>query len=139
MTGGIRLGLATAGIAAALMLGAAQRPAALAKSNPGLWQISGIPGAKSEQRQCIADLTALIQFEHRGRTCTSRLIDDGATSTIVEYNCAGAGFGRTKIDVITPRSLRIDTQGISENLPFGYVLQAHRIGDCPAQAPAPRH
>jgi hypothetical protein len=135
----MRFALAGAGIAAALTLLAAQRPTALAKTSPGLWEISGIPGAKATQRQCIADLNALIQFEHRGRTCTSRLIDDGATSTVIEYNCGSAGFGRSKIDVLTPRSLRIDTQGISQNLPFGYVLQAHRIEDCAAAAAPSRH
>jgi len=33
--------------------------------------------------------------------------------------------------LITPRSIRIETQGISDNLPFNYVIQARRVGDCP--------
>src|SRR5215218_4783445 len=136
MRGGMRLAVASAGIAAALTLAAAHRPNALVKTSPGLWEIAGAGGAKSAQRQCIADLTEFVQFEHRGRKCTSRMINDGATSTTIEYNCGGGDFGRSKIDVITPRSLRIDTQGISEKLPFGYVFQAHRVGDCPVPAPA---
>jgi hypothetical protein len=36
--------------------------------------------------------------------------------------------------VITPRSIRIETQGISGDLPFNYVLQARRIGECTASA-----
>jgi len=32
--------------------------------------------------------------------------------------------------LITPRSLRIDTQGISDNLPFHYQLYARRVSDC---------
>jgi len=39
---------------------------------------------------------------------------------------------------VTPRSLRLDTQGISDGLPFHYVAQARRVGDCPAQT-ASRH
>ena len=52
------------------------------------------------------------------------------SSATIEYHCAGADFGRSEIDVITPRSLRIETQGISDGLPFNYVLQARRVGEC---------
>ena len=60
------------------------------------------------------------------------MISDSESQTVIEYSCGGGGFGRSKVDVITPRSLRIETQGISDNLPFGYVLQARRVGDCAA-------
>jgi hypothetical protein len=125
--------LSAAGAAAMLALTAAQQPGALGQASPGLWEISGIPGAKAPVRQCVGNLAVLAQFEHRGRSCTRNVISSNATSTIIEYRCGGAGFGRSKIDVITPRNLRIDTQGISDNLPFGYVLQARRVGDCPAK------
>ena len=36
-----------AGVGAALVLGAASRPAALAQAAPGLWEVSGVPGTKS--------------------------------------------------------------------------------------------
>ena len=45
----------------------------------------------------------------------------------------GGGFGRTKMTVLTPRSMRVETQGISNNAPFNYVLQVRRLGDCPAR------
>jgi hypothetical protein len=122
-----------AGAAAMLALTAAQQAGPLAQASPGLWEISGAEGAKSPIRQCISDLSVLAQFEHRGRNCSSRVISSSASSTVIEYRCGGAGFGRSKIDVITPRNLRVDTQGISNNLPFGYVLQARRVGDCPAK------
>jgi hypothetical protein len=127
-----RLAIVTAaGAAAMLTLAAAQRPGPLAQASPGLWEISGAEGAKSPIRQCLGDLAVLAQFEHRGRNCASTVISSTPSSTVIEYRCGDAGFGRSKIDVITPRNLRIDTQGISNNLPFGYVLQARRIGDCP--------
>jgi hypothetical protein len=125
--------LLTAGAGAMLALTAAQRPGALAQASPGLWEISGAEGAKSPIRQCLSDIAVLAQFEHRGRNCSSRVISSDASSTVIEYRCGGAGFGHSKIDVITPRNLRIETQGISDNLPFGYVLQARRVGDCPAK------
>jgi hypothetical protein len=126
--------LTAAGAAAILALTAAQRPGPLGQASPGLWEISGAEGARVPIRQCIADLVALAQFEHRGRNCSSKVISSTPTSTVIEYQCGGgAGFGHSKIDAITPRNLRIDTQGISDGLPFGYVLQARRVGDCPAK------
>jgi|SRR6478752_775403 len=126
--------LVIAGSAAALALTAAQQPAALAQAKSGVWELSGMPGAKAPHNECVADLQALARYEHRGKTCTSRVLSDVPSSTVIAYDCGGAGFGQTKIDVITPRSLRISTQGISDNLPFNYVMQARRVGECGATA-----
>ena len=139
MTGSRLAGLAIAGAVAALALTAAQRPSALAQTSPGLWEISGVPGSKTPLKQCVSDVSSLARFEHRGRSCSQRIINDDPGSAVIEYSCGGAGFGLSKVDVITPRSLRIDTQGVSGGLPFSYVLQARRVGDCPAATTASRH
>jgi hypothetical protein len=131
--------LTMSGMAAALALTAAARPSALAQAQPGLWEISGAPGARTPFRQCVADVAALARFEHRTRNCSARVLRDGGTSAQIEYSCGGAGFGHSEVDVLTPRSLRIATQGISDGLPFNYVLQARRIDDCPKSASARRH
>ena len=134
------LTLAAAGTAAMFLLTAAQRPTVLAQASAGLWEISGAPGAKAPLRQCVADIAALGRFEHRGRTCKSNVIRSDGSSTVLTYECGGHGFGRSEISVVTPRNLRIGTQGISDNLPFNYVLQARRIGDCSAKtSPAAAH
>jgi hypothetical protein len=133
------LAIGAAGVGAALLLGAATRPAALAQAAPGLWEVTGVPAMKAPIRQCFGDLLALAQFEHRNESCSRRVIRDAATSTTVEYNCPGGGFGRSEIGLITPRSLRIETQGISDGLPFHYVIQARRMGDCPSRQTASRH
>jgi hypothetical protein len=132
------LGLAAAAATAMLTLVAATQPSALAMTSTGEWELSGVPGAKEPVRQCVTDLSSLAQFEHRGRNCSSKVISDHGSSTIIQYSCGGAGFGRTQIDVLTPRSLRISTQGISDSLPFNYVLQARRTGDC-SSASSTRH
>jgi hypothetical protein len=132
-------GLTVAGMAAALILMGAQRPALFGQTTPGLWEISGVPGAKASARECVMDTAALARYEHKSRTCAMKVTSDGLNSAVVDYSCGGAGFGHTKVDMITPRSLRIETQGVSENLPFSYVLQARRVGDCPAIDTAPRH
>ena len=114
-------------------------PAALAKVAGGLWEISGVPGAQTPVRQCVADILALAQYEHRGKNCSRSVLSDGPSSTKITYKCGGAGFGESQIDVITPRSLRISTQGISDQLPFNYVLQARRVGDCTKTASVTHH
>ena len=121
--------LAGAGVAAAFALTAAQRPMALAPTEGGLWEVTGLPRS-GPVRECVADTAVLAQFEHRGQTCTRLIISDGPETTVIHYTCAGGGFGRTKMTLITPRSLRIETQGISGGLPFSYVVQARHVGDC---------
>jgi hypothetical protein len=122
-----------------LLLTAAQQPSALGTTSAGDWELTGIQGTKGAVRQCVSDLMMLTQFEHRGKHCTSKVISDRGNSTIVQYTCGPAGFGRTQIDVLTPRSLRISTQGISDSLPFNYVMQARRMGDCTKSASSSRH
>jgi len=127
------LALSVGGIAAALMLTAAQQPSPLAQAKGGNWELTGVPGAKSVH-ECVGDVLAFARYEHRGKSCSSKLISQSASKVVVEYQCGGAGFGHTELELITPRNLRVSTQGISDGLPFNYVLQARRIGDCPATA-----
>ena len=121
-----------AGAAALMLLAAAARPSALDKTSPGLWELSGLPNAGTAFRQCVADTAALARVEHRGHSCTQVVIKDNPTWTEIHYTCTTGGFGRTKLTVLTPRSLRIETQGISAQYPFNYTIQARRIGDCGA-------
>lgn len=126
------------GIALSTAIAAAQ-PAALARVSGGLWEISGAPGNQNPIRQCVADVLMLAQFEHRGQNCSRSVLSDGPSSTRINYKCGAGEFGQTQVDVITPRSLRISTQGISDQLPFNYVLQAHRVGDCEKSSSSPHH
>lgn len=128
--------LALTGASVALALTAANEPAALSRTDPGLWEMTGIGGNKAPVRQCIARLSDFAALEHRGRACSQTRIKDTPASVVITYTCSAGNFGRSKIDVLTPRSLRIDTQGISDGLPFAYIVQAHRTGDC-AKTPAP--
>jgi hypothetical protein len=118
---------------------AAAQSSALAKVAGGMWEVSGAPGASAPLRQCYADVLALAQFEHRAKTCTRSVVSDKGSSTLVRYSCGPSDFGQSEIDVITPRSLRISTQGISDQLPFNYVIQARRVGDCEKSASSSSH
>lgn len=118
---------------------AAALPTALAQVAGGVWEIRGAPGAQQPVRQCFADIMALAQFEHRSRSCSRTVLSDRGTTTVINYTCGPSDFGQSQIDVLTPRSLRIATQGISDQLPFNYVIQAHRVGDCVKTPFSPRH
>jgi len=117
----------------------AAQPSALTQVTGGIWEISGAPGNEAPIRQCFADVLTLAQFEHRTRNCSRTVLAAKGTSTVINYSCGPTDFGQSQIDVITPRSLRIATQGISDQLPFNYVLQARRVGDCEKNASPPRH
>lgn len=95
-----------------------------------MWEIDGVPGTRSPARACIADVQLFTRFEHRAKKCSAKALSDDGRSVIIEYTCGGSGFGRSKLEAITPRTLKIDTQGISNALPFNYTLNARRIGDC---------
>src|SRR5688500_17175821 len=114
MTRGTSLGLIAAAPLMAMALIAAQRPTALAQTAPGLWEIDGVPGARAPARECVADVVALAQFEHRAKSCQRNVVSDGPSSAVITYTCPGSEFGRSKLTVLTPRSLRIETQGISD-------------------------
>ena len=93
-----------------------------------MWEVAK-NGAKLT-RLCLADPSALTQFEHRGASCTRNLIRDSGAEAVVHYSCKGGGFGQSSATLLTPRSLRIQTQGISAGLPFKYTFQARRVGTC---------
>lgn len=124
--------LGIGGGAALLLLAAAVQPRLLSGVQPGLWELAGAPGAAAPVRRCVADVAALAQYEHDGKNCTRVVISEAGDSTIIHYTCAGGGFGRARLTVLTPRSLRLEVQGISSNLPFNYMLQARRVGNCQA-------
>jgi hypothetical protein len=123
-------------VVGAMAAGAAQRPPSLARVEPGLWEIDRL-GPDARPRICIADPMTLASYEHRGKTCTRVVISDGPEGVLVHYTCVRGGFGESKLNVLTPRSIRIETQGISDDLPFNYILQARRVGECPALAAKP--
>jgi len=122
------IGMAAGTVAAGLALMGAQPPAALAQASGGVWELSGLPGGTL--RQCFSDAAALAVIEHRGKNCTRSVLSDGPNQAVIHSTCAGGGFGDSKLTRLTSRSLRIETQGISDQLPFNYVVQARRVGDC---------
>ncbi|QIL02818.1 hypothetical protein G7078_08500 [Sphingomonas sinipercae] len=125
MTGRVRY--AFLGVA----LTAAAPATLLSQIAPGLWEFSG-PRNAPVRRVCLREPEVLARVEHQRRNCTQSIVRNDSITAIVDYTCPGAGFGNSKITMLTPRSMRIETQGISGEAPFAYVVQARRIGPCPA-------
>ena len=111
-----------------IALTAAVRPAVFSQTVGGLWEISRSDGGR--RNICIPDPVVLAQYEHLKARCSRDVIRDLQGRAEISYSCAGGNFGQSKVEQITPRSLRIETQGISGDAPFHYVLQARRIGNC---------
>lgn len=125
-----RIGLIGFVTIAAGTIAAASVPRALSPALGGLWEVSRSASGHNPTRICVATPDLLAQFEHRQRRCQRTVVSDSGAETLISYNCPGGGFGQSKMTLITPRTLRIDTQGISDNLPFHYQLHARRIGNC---------
>lgn len=119
-------------LVAGLLVAAAQ-PRALSGASGGLWEVSQSATGHNPTRVCVPSPEVLAQYEHRQGRCTRVIISDKGTETVIHYTCADGGFGQSKVTLLTPRSLRIDTQGISGNLPFHYLLHARRVGECAAR------
>lgn len=111
----------------ALLLGGASLPRAMV--GPGEWEI-GKDAASRGERVCLPDPAALMQWEHRGKPCARTILNSSIDRAEVQYTCAGGGFGTSRMQVLTPRSIKVSTQGIAGGLPFGYTLHARRVGDC---------
>lgn len=128
----------SAAIAAATAVAASAAPSVFARSEAGLWELSGLSGTRAPARMCLTDLSQLAQVEHRGKACMQRVIRDTESKLSVSYECGSGDFGRSDIEFVTARNLRIVSQGISGGLPFAHKVQARRVGECaPKATPQP--
>ena len=116
-------------VAAALLLGASLPQAMV---GPGQWEIAKSASERGE-KICLPDPAMLMQWEHRGKPCTRTIVTSSIDRAEVNYTCIGGGFGTSRVEVLTPRSIKVNTQGIADGLPFAYAVHARRIGACPAR------
>ncbi len=113
-----------------LLCVAAAAPRALAPASGGLWQVAHSAKGAPEQSLCVADPILIGQWEHRGGHCSRVILSDEGDRTVINYSCTDGGFGRSVITVLTPRTLRVATQGIAADGPYNYILHARRVGNC---------
>lgn len=119
--------------AAVFLATAAETPlSALAQIEPGQWTLTA-PGTRPRSI-CLADARVLLQLQHSGVACSRYVIANDRASTIVHYTCPGAGHGRTEVTVETSRLIQIESQGIANNAPFQWAMEARRSGSCTSAA-----
>ena len=105
-------------------------PRALAPASGGKWQVAHNARGGAAQDLCIADPILFAQWEHRSQRCERTILSDRGNKTVISYTCGDGGFGRSEMTLLTPRTLRIATQGIAAGAPFNHVIHARRVGDC---------
>ena len=124
----LRLG-ACAGIA--ILAVAASLPSTMV--GPGEWEVSKNVNGSAGEKVCLSDPALLTQWEHRSKQCERVILSSSPERAEVHYTCNGGGFGTSRVEVLTPRSIKVDSQGIAGGYPFAFVLHAHRVGPCQAR------
>lgn len=112
---------------------AVSRPplAMLDRIEGGWWELRNRENAAVE-RLCMRDGRRLIQLRHPQQQCERFVVADEPNDVTVQYTCRGRGYGRTHIRRESEGSVRIEAQGIAEGLPFNFVAEGKRIGECTA-------
>ncbi|MCM8557150.1 DUF3617 domain-containing protein [Sphingomicrobium sediminis] len=128
--GAVVLALGAGGLSASVSDQHGPPPRILDPVEPGLWEVT-IPGSDARaQRLCLRDVSLLAQYTHRSNQCTRMTVSERGQTALVRYTCTEGGFGSTEVEVVTPRSLRLSTQGIHNGRPFNRTYLARRLRAC---------
>lgn len=101
----------------------------LDRLEPGLWELRSIGGRAQFAPVCLGDPAVLVQLQHRRAGCTRSVVAQARDRLEVRYNCPAA-FGQTTIRVEGARLARIESEGIDNGIPFGFRVEARRVGRC---------
>ena len=124
----LRIGIVV--VAALATSAAVAPPSALRAVEGGAWAVSQTSRGADSVSLCVADAAQLMQWEHRGEQCRSTILAQSPEQAEVDYTCHGADFGRSHLTMITPRTFRLETQGIHRGGPFAFKLYGQRLGSC---------
>lgn len=114
-----------------LLLGAApSAPRALADVEPGWWEVSRSATGRDPRRLCLRDMAELAEAGVPGERCRRTIVTDRPDLLVLSLSCTRGDFARSQISVVTPRSVKLETQGIHHGAPFNFALYARRISDC---------
>lgn len=115
---------------AAAAPGGTPKLAALARIEPGQWQIKTVGADGAPRSLCVADPAMLLHYGRRAAPCEHEVVTDQADLAAVQYRCAASGSGRTTLTVATPRAFNLNLQGLEGGLPYDESYEAHRLGAC---------
>lgn len=98
---------------------------------PGLWEISQDATGRGGRKGCIRDVVLLATYAHAGDRCLRTYLTNKPRHLILELDCGRGDFARSHVTVITPRSLKIESQGFHKGEPYNNAIYARRVGECP--------
>jgi hypothetical protein len=99
----------------------------------GMWQFRAIGGGATGtavSRMCVSDVTKLAQVQHQALNCQHYIVRSSPTNITISYSCRGQGQGLTVIRKETSKLIHIESQGIRNNSPFSFAVEARNIGPC---------
>ncbi len=99
----------------------------------GLWQLRAVGGGPSGapvSQLCVGDPSRLTQIQHGDAPCSYYVVRSMPNSVTVSYSCKGQGQGLTTIRKETGRLIHIQSQGIRNNSPFSFSVEARRSSAC---------
>lgn len=95
----------------------------------GEWTVRARDGSEP-RKLCLRNGDELIQLLHDERNCSRFIVEDRSDSVTVQYTCRGNGYGRTSIRRETDALVQLESQGISDGLPFDLRAEARLTGTC---------
>ena len=99
----------------------------------GMWQfraIGGGPAGTDVANLCVGDVSKLAQIQHKSFDCEQYVVRASATTVTISYSCRGKGQGLTTIRKESNKLIHIDSQGIRDNSPFSFTVEARNSGPC---------
>ena len=121
--------VASAAAAAATAQASRDAVPVLGRLEAGLWELRNLGGRERFAPLCLGDPAAFIQLQHRRTACTRSVVARSRDTLEVRYTCPAA-FGQTTIRVEGSRLARIESEGVDNGVPFGFRVEARRIGRC---------
>ena len=130
----IMIAVPAAGVLALMVSGPVfgQKPplAMLDQLEKGRWEMRIRDKAGEVEQLCLNSARSFIQLRHPRAICERMTISDDINAVTVQYTCHGQGYGRTSIRRESNGLIQIDSQGIAGGLPFAFIAEARRVGDC---------
>ena len=107
-------------------------------ADPALRLLSGYHGGLYRVQEdgrrlralCLPRGTDLVHIAHPGISCGYRVLEETAAAATVNYECPGAGWGRSTVHLRDAGEVQIDTQGTDRDGPFEFTARAVRTGGC---------
>ena len=125
--------LSVFGTGAVFAMAQAREATLLETLDTGLWEFRAVGGGIAEtpvKQLCASSGKMLAQIQHGAGKCEQTVLRSNAATVTISYSCSGRGQGLTRIRKESSRLIHIDSQGIYNNSPFSFTVEARRTAAC---------